>query len=231
MMGRTTSQLRKDWAPACNSSKYIRIDLHGQGRVTVDPRIQSAVKALNDILVRYNYLTRRADTGAYNCRPITGGTGYSIHAYGVAIDINWQSNPYGKTLITDMPRAMVNEITAIRTNNNCPVWEWGGNWRGNKDAMHYEIDCTPVDLATGIKSNTPIPIPPTPTPGDDVPMFCLVQPNDGRGVYRFDGTSMMGVPNPTILGGDQIVLAVLGLPNQVIAVDAVWFNSWPITRG
>lgn len=62
------------------------------------------------------------------------------------------------------------------------------------------------------------------------PVFCLVQPDDGRGVYRFDGAAMVGVPNPTALGGDQIVLATLGLPNQVMAVSADWFNTWPVAR-
>jgi hypothetical protein len=71
---------------------------------------------------------------------------------------------------------------------------------------------------------------PLPEPDEGVPMFCLVQPDDGRGVYRFDGAGMVGVPNPTMLGGDQIVLAALGLPNQVLAVSAAWFNSWPIRK-
>ena len=71
---------------------------------------------------------------------------------------------------------------------------------------------------------------PPPEPKKDRPMFCLVQPDDGRGVYRFDGHGMTGVPNPTMLGGDQILLAALGLPNQVLAVSAAWFNSWPIVR-
>jgi hypothetical protein len=68
------------------------------------------------------------------------------------------------------------------------------------------------------------------TPQEAHAMFCLVQPDDGRGVYRFDGNGMVGVPNPTMLGGDQIMLAVLGLNSQVWAVSAEWFDSWPINR-
>lgn len=65
----------------------------------------------------------------------------------------------------------------------------------------------------------------------DEPMFCLVQPdNPGAGVYRFDGAAMVGVPNPTVLGGDQIVLAALGLPNQVLVVSKQWFDSWPVSK-
>ena len=70
---------------------------------------------------------------------------------------------------------------------------------------------------------------PPPEPKRNRPMFCLVQP-PGGGVYRFDGNGMVGVPNPTVLGGDQIVLAALGLPNEVLSVNQDWFNSWPINR-
>jgi hypothetical protein len=69
-----------------------------------------------------------------------------------------------------------------------------------------------------------------PAPKKRRPMFCLVQPDDGRGVYRFDGAGMTGVPDPTALGGDQIVLASLGLPHDVLAVSAAWFNTWPVVR-
>ena len=62
-------------------------------------------------------------------------------------------------------------------------------------------------------------------------MFALIQPDDGRGVYRFDGAAMYGVPSPEILFGDQVVLSALGLNNEVHAVAASWFNTWPIERG
>ena len=34
------------------------------------------------------------NTSAFNCRPITGGKGWSEHSYGRAIDINPLRNPY-----------------------------------------------------------------------------------------------------------------------------------------
>jgi hypothetical protein len=66
---------------------------------------------------------------------------------------------------------------------------------------------------------------------EEMRMFALVQPDDGRGVYRFSGQGMIGVPDPTCLGGDQIMLSVLGLDATVWAVSAYWFNSWPMLRG
>jgi hypothetical protein len=157
----STSAQRKNWGPACEPGAYQRVDLNGEGRVTVDKRCVPAVEALSKVLRAHGYATRRADTGAYNCRQITGGTGFSLHAYGIAIDINWSTNPYGKRLVTDMlgadgqDRSMVDAILAIRTNNGARVWEWGGDWSGNKDAMHFEIDCTPADLATGLQGHDP----------------------------------------------------------------------------
>jgi hypothetical protein len=163
----TTTQLRSWWSPAC-TGPFTTVSLHGAGRVTVRSSVVHAVKALNAVLVKHDYRTRAADTGGYNCRKITGGTGWSLHAYGTAIDLNWLSNPYGPTLITDMSWAMVAEIKAIRTNSGQQVWRWGGDYAGNKDAMHFEVVCHPADLATGIRTPKPEPVPePIPEPEDD----------------------------------------------------------------
>lgn len=64
------------------------------------------------------------------------------------------SNPYGAHLVTNMPLAMIQAICGIRTNSGAQVWNWGGNWHGNKDAMHFEIVCTPGDLLSGINQRT-----------------------------------------------------------------------------
>jgi hypothetical protein len=45
---------------------------------------------------------------------------------------------------------MIDDIKAIRTGNGKQVWRWGGDYRGNKDAMHFENIVSPADLATGI---------------------------------------------------------------------------------
>lgn len=151
----TTSALRRLWAPACGTKGSVYLAAYG---------------ALDACLRAAAYAPRAKDTGAYNCRTITGGTGYSLHAYGpgdrfkfwngvsiatsLAVDINWTTNPYGPRLVTDMPRAMVDAILAIRTNNGVQVWRWGGDYTTNRDAMHFEIVCSPADLATGIAGTT-----------------------------------------------------------------------------
>lgn len=161
MTVQTTAQQRRNYAPPCSSGRGVTLSLNGTGRVYVDRRATDAVKALNACLVAWKYETRRADTGAYACRAITGGTNYSLHAYLIALDLNWLSNPYQTPaqiarygLRTDMPTAMVGAILAIRTNNGAQVWGSGMFYRVNKDPMHFELVCTPADLATGIDWRT-----------------------------------------------------------------------------
>lgn len=133
----------------------------------VDQRALEAIQTLDAVFRNWNYRPRAGETWGYACRRITGGTGYSLHAYGATVDVNSLANPYGPRLITDMPREMVNAILAIRTKGGHEVWGWGGNYRRNKDAMHYECVASPQELATGINWNTvggtppptPVPIP------------------------------------------------------------------------
>ena len=77
--------------------------------------------------------------GGYREAGTGGGTGpadpdydkerYS-HPYGAAIDINPDQNPYGKSLVTDMP----SNISQIAAKHGLG---WGGNFRRTKDAMHF----------------------------------------------------------------------------------------------
>ncbi len=153
-MALSTSVLRAAWYPACR------------------PRhdFAAAYRALDAWLKHYGYRPGYG-TGAANCRAITGGTGYSLHAYfgtddftfwngyriplmALAVDINPPRNPYSTRLITDMPRAMVDAICHVRTNTGHQVWHWGGYFSGHKDAMHYEVTCTPGQLSTGILRST-----------------------------------------------------------------------------
>lgn len=156
-MALTTSALRRAWAPACRLAAGTTLTLNGGGRVHVDGRVVDAVRALNACLVAWRYQATAPDVGAYNCRPITGGTNYSLHAYGIALDLNWLANPYRTDgrVVTDMDAGMVGAIVAIRTVSGAQVWRWGGAYAGNvKDAMHYEVVCTPADLASGIDWTT-----------------------------------------------------------------------------
>lgn len=172
----TTQDMRNDWAPPCATSRMVTIPfgVHG-ARITVDRRVVPLAMAFAAICAKHGYAIRPGVTGAYNCRPITGGSGYSLHAYGTTWDVNWDRNPYGPNLVTDMPPAMIREIEALRTGNGKQALRWGGRYSSVKDAMHFETIVTPADLATGIVGG--------PTTGDDV------TPEDIKKINK--GTAML----------------------------------------
>lgn len=57
--------------------------------------------------------------------------GLSVHSWGAAIDINWDTNPVSKKLITDFPEALIKTFESA-------LWTWGGRWVGTKDTMHFQ---------------------------------------------------------------------------------------------
>jgi hypothetical protein len=89
------------------------------------------------------------NTSAFNCRPITGGSSWSEHSYGRAIDINPVQNPYvhGGTVLPpegsrytdrslDIP-GMIHAGDAIVEAFSERGWVWGGTWSGTKDYQHF----------------------------------------------------------------------------------------------
>jgi len=78
--------------------------------------------------------------GSYNCRKVTNGESYSNHAYGLAIDINADTNGYyeGATgPIQDYMTDMNEQSPLFYSLFTAEGWGWGGNWNSLKDAMHY----------------------------------------------------------------------------------------------
>jgi hypothetical protein len=151
---RNTAQLRQVWHPPCQRQGPLTFTFWNGVRVGIDGRIIEALKALDQCLKAWGYRPKVGETWGYNCRRITGGTGYSLHAYGIAVDINSRANPYGPRLITDMPGRMVAAIKGIKTKGGHRVWGWGGDYSRNKDAMHYEVVASPAELRMGIDWRT-----------------------------------------------------------------------------
>ncbi|MFL5840048.1 MAG: M15 family metallopeptidase [Thermoleophilaceae bacterium] len=95
-------------------------------------------------------------TGSFECRqavpsPCTGGSGtgtWSMHAYGLAVDINPVENPYvGCGQSRDPTAQSYRDRSRHRPGMVTPAvirafrsigWGWGGSWAGNtKDYMHF----------------------------------------------------------------------------------------------
>ncbi len=89
------------------------------------------------------------DTESFVCRPATGGTSWSQHAFGLAIDINPFHNPYlrGDVLIPELAgdyldrgRAlpgMIVEGDVVTNAFDAIGWGWGGRWNTLKDWQHF----------------------------------------------------------------------------------------------
>ncbi|NTW42209.1 MAG: M15 family metallopeptidase, partial [Cellulomonadaceae bacterium] len=90
------------------------------------------------------------NTSAFNCRAITGGTAWSEHAYGRAIDLNPVENPYvvGDHVAPEAGRAYVDrpELPGVIHDGDVVVtafaaagWTWGGTWSSPVDYQHFSV--------------------------------------------------------------------------------------------
>jgi hypothetical protein len=98
-----------------------------------------------------DYASIDADnTSAFNCRNATGSSGWSQHAFGLAVDVNPRENPYvyangsnahdnadayvhrplHKPGVINPGDRVVRTFAAIG-------WGWGGSWSGARDYQHF----------------------------------------------------------------------------------------------
>ena len=167
------------WRPACPvaPADLRRVELSytgfdGQphrGALVVHRAVVDDVIAIFDQLRQMNYPIARMqtvdrypgaqdelsmrdnNTSAFNCRPLPGGTAWSLHAYGRAIDINPLINPYidavgnlepataGEYLdrTRDEPGLLRADSPAVAAFTS-RGWRWGGAWRNPIDYQHFE---------------------------------------------------------------------------------------------
>lgn len=171
-MGESTSKLREIWKTfECEETKMVVVPF-GPDRLRVAPPSAQAWAALAAVLRHHRYDIRSINTASYNCRNIKGTDQKSLHSYGIALDINWNTNPFLRTpdkrkvrfsnqapqaergedvrlgaADTDMTPELVADALAITTKGGQRVFEWGGSWESVKDSMHFEIDMSPEALA------------------------------------------------------------------------------------
>ena len=108
-------------------------------------RMIEPYRADDDLLGRKNV------TSGFNCRLATGGSNWSQHAYGLAIDINPVQNPYvnGDVVLPARGRrfldrsldepGMVHADDVVVQAFADIGWEWGGNWTSIRDYMHFSL--------------------------------------------------------------------------------------------
>ena len=178
---RATSTLRNAWREyRCATDRMVTTRLFGKWHSPVNPRTVDAWRALETSLAAAGYDVHRA--WVYVCRNIASKHALSLHAYGLAIDID-HANPRcnvnnptpdrGKVRFSTAPTKMercrdvqrgtadtsftpdqVAAVEAIRTIDGHQVFAWGGRWATTKDTMHFQINVTPQELARGIAAET-----------------------------------------------------------------------------
>ncbi|GBD87882.1 hypothetical protein BMS3Abin03_01816 [bacterium BMS3Abin03] len=86
------------------------------------------------------------NTSVFNYRFVSGTKVLSMHANGLAIDINPMQNPYVKNGNAS-PQGSNYELESKGTiTPNCPLvqefkkrgWKWGGDWKNLKDYQHFQ---------------------------------------------------------------------------------------------
>jgi hypothetical protein len=105
------------------------------------------------------------NTSAFNVREIAGGRSISLHAYGLAIDLNPVQNPYAKrsgVTLTFSPNSGVDYANRLNDRPGKPLRPgmaeavidvfasngflvWGGYWDNPIDYQHFEVGRTLAD--------------------------------------------------------------------------------------
>ena len=162
------------WRPGCpvplRDLRYLRVSFvrfdgtAGYGRMVAHEDVAASVVDVFRALYEQRFPIRRMrlvdayrgsddasmaanNTSAFNCRKVTGGTSWSEHSYGRAIDVNPVQNPYvaGSTVEPPAGEAYVDRsplrkgmvTRGVRSAFSSIGWSWGGSWTTKKDYQHF----------------------------------------------------------------------------------------------
>jgi hypothetical protein len=175
----STRALRAAWHTYLNATERMTTLSVLGWRTPVNPETIEAWRALERALVDTGYHAHRA--WVYVPRKIKDTNSPSLHAYGLAIDIDHRKpkcnvnrpTPDGRvvrfaTAATKEERCrevrdgiadtvftpeQVGAVESIRTVDGHQAFAWGGRWTDRKDTMHFQINVTPEELRRGLASS------------------------------------------------------------------------------
>jgi hypothetical protein len=177
----TAADLPYSWRPGCPVPpaqlrrvrlRYVGFDGRSHiGALVVNERVVRDVVGVFRSLYRARFPIRRMrpivayrgsddrsaaadNTSSFNCRKAVapGTASWSMHAYGLALDVNDVENPYleGGRVIPPAgaryrdrsrvrPGMAVERGTLVRAFDRAG-WGWGGRWRGSPDYQHFSTN-------------------------------------------------------------------------------------------
>jgi hypothetical protein len=172
----TADELHASWRPGCpvgvDSLRAVEISHWGydgearQGTVIVASEVADDMVRIMGFLFEAGFPIDRMEpvdvydgdddlsmaannTSAFNCRAVTGGSRWSEHSYGMAIDVNPLVNPYVTGGIVLPPegaefadrsldtQGMIHDGDVVVTAFGDHGWHWGGYWSSPKDYQHF----------------------------------------------------------------------------------------------
>lgn len=92
------------------------------------------------------------NTVGFKCRAVRGGSAWSQHAYGHAVDINPVDNPSVSSGVATPPLGadrvdrstaapgMIHEGDLVTRAFDQLGWGWGGRWSSHQDYMHFSVN-------------------------------------------------------------------------------------------
>jgi hypothetical protein len=171
------STLKYSWRPGCpvpiSGLRLITMTYWGfdkrphQGRLVVNAKAADDIVKVFKRLYAAHYPIRRMElvdkykgsdfesieagnTSAFNCRPATGSSSWSQHAFGLAVDVNTCENPYvtasggvaHKHCVKYRNRArhdpgVIHKGDVVYRAFRSIGWGWGGLWDGARDYQHF----------------------------------------------------------------------------------------------
>ncbi len=136
----------KDWFCGKGPGKFVDVKFFGKSIGGVPAPAVDAYEALEAALASAGYQPKRSWSN--KCRKIAGSKHYSLHSYGIAIDIDPKLNPYteGSAYAGKLQRGHVAAVLAIKNTEGRRIWSWGGNWK-KPDRMHFQLDQGPDGVA------------------------------------------------------------------------------------
>ena len=173
----TAAELGASWHAGCpvepSELRMVTVTFHGfdgrthSGRLVVAAALAGQVRSIFAEIYASGFPIRRMvpvtayggddersmeadNSSAFNCRPITGGGGWSRHAYGRAIDIDPLQNPYVTASRVEPENAQRYVDRSQRLpgmlHTGDPVvrifaahgWTWGGGWSNPTDYQHFQ---------------------------------------------------------------------------------------------
>lgn len=170
-------RMRSSWRPGCPVAlevlRYVTVTYRGFDNADHTGELVVAASVTDDVVAIFHELYLAAlpiaslrlvddfdgsdaasmaadNSSAFNCRTVTGGSGFSEHSYGTALDLNPVQNPSvsGDVVLPEQGRIYVDrspgqgvilaDDATVRTFAR-HGWSWGGDWRDPVDYQHFSV--------------------------------------------------------------------------------------------